>query len=71
VWRLQTKENNGLTNIKSKLLQQTTENKKQVDDAPCEVKEFYEIKDILIGILIDFIILYGLERVILAHINAV
>jgi hypothetical protein len=36
---------------KSKLLQQT-----QVDDAPCEVKEFYEVKEILI----DFIILYGL-----------
>jgi hypothetical protein len=38
-YRLQTKQNNGLTNIKRKLLQQT-----QVDDAPCEVKEFYEIK---------------------------
>jgi hypothetical protein len=36
---------------KSKLLQQT-----QVDDAPCEVKEFYEIKEIVI----DFIILYEL-----------
>jgi hypothetical protein len=33
--KLQKKQNNGLTNIKSKLLQQT-----QVDDAPCEVKEF-------------------------------
>jgi hypothetical protein len=29
---------------------------KRVDDAPWEVKEFYEIKDILT----DFIILYGL-----------
>jgi hypothetical protein len=38
-YRLQTKQNNGLTNIESKLLQQT-----QVDDAPYEVKEFYEIK---------------------------
>jgi hypothetical protein len=38
-YRLQEKQNSGLTNIKSKLLQQT-----QVDDAPCEVKEFYEIK---------------------------
>jgi hypothetical protein len=51
IYRLQTKQSNGLTNIKSKLLQQT-----QVDYAPCEVKEFYEIKEILI----DFIILYGL-----------
>jgi hypothetical protein len=38
-YRLQKKQNNGLMNVKSKLLQQT-----QVDDAPCEVKEFYEIK---------------------------
>jgi hypothetical protein len=38
-YRLQKKQNNGLTNIKSKLLQQT-----HVDDVPCEVKEFYEIK---------------------------
>jgi hypothetical protein len=38
-YRLQRKQNIGLTNIESKLLQQT-----QVDDAPCEVKEFYEIK---------------------------
>jgi hypothetical protein len=36
-YRLQKKQNNGLTNIESKLLQQT-----QVDDAPCEVKECYE-----------------------------
>jgi hypothetical protein len=50
-YRLQKKQNNGLTNIESRLLQQT-----QVDDAPCEVKEFYEIKEILIG----FIILYEL-----------
>jgi hypothetical protein len=50
-YRLQKKQNNGLTNIESKLLQQT-----QVDDAPCEVKEFYESKEILI----DFIISYGL-----------
>jgi hypothetical protein len=47
-YRLQKKPNNVLTNIKSRLLQQT-----QVDDAFCEVKEFYEIKEILI----DFIIL--------------
>jgi hypothetical protein len=47
-YRLQTKQNNGLTNIKSKLLQQTPGNKKQVDDAPCEVEEYYEIKEILI-----------------------
>jgi hypothetical protein len=35
----ETKQNNGLTNIKSKPLQQT-----QVDDALCEEKEFYKIK---------------------------
>jgi hypothetical protein len=61
-YRLQKKQNNGLTNIKSKLLQQTLGKRyslKQADDAPCEVKEFYEIMEILI----DFIILYGLWHV--------
>jgi hypothetical protein len=38
-YRLQMKHNNGLTNIKSKLLQQT-----QVGDAPCEVKEFAKLR---------------------------
>jgi hypothetical protein len=38
-YRLQKKQNNGLTNTKSNLLQQT-----QVDYAPCEVKEFKKIK---------------------------
>jgi hypothetical protein len=38
-YRSQKKQSNGLTTIKSRLLQQT-----QVDDGPCEVKEFYEIK---------------------------
>jgi hypothetical protein len=39
-FRLQKKQNNGLTNIKNKLLQQT-----QVDDAHSEVKVFYKIKE--------------------------
>jgi hypothetical protein len=38
-YMLQKKQNNGLTNIESKLLQQP-----QVDDDPCEVKKNYEIK---------------------------
>jgi hypothetical protein len=48
-YRLQKKQNNGLTNMKSKLLQT------HVDDAHCVVKEFYEMEDILI----EFIMLYG------------
>jgi hypothetical protein len=58
-YRLQMKQNNGLTNIKISCYNKHLEirySSKQVDDAPCEVKEFYEIKEILI----DFIILYGL-----------
>jgi hypothetical protein len=55
-YRLQTKQNNGLTDIKSKLLQQTPGNKIQFETSGRRPLwgEFYEI----MGILIDFIILY-------------
>jgi hypothetical protein len=54
--------NNGLMNIKSRLLQQTFGNKIQFETSgrlPLGSEEFYESKKILIGILIDFT-LYGL-----------
>jgi hypothetical protein len=58
-YRLQKKQNNGLTNIQSKLLQQTLGNKDTVRNkwmTPFVREEFYEIKEIVI----EFIILHGL-----------
>jgi hypothetical protein len=58
--------NNGLMKTKSRLLQQifgTRYSSEQVDDSPGGrriLREFYVIKKILIGNLIDFIITYGL-----------
>jgi hypothetical protein len=52
-YRLQKKQNNGLNEYKTKLLQRTPGNidtvrnkwtTSLVDDIPCEVKEFYGIK---------------------------
>jgi hypothetical protein len=45
-YRLQKKQNNGLMNIESRLLQQTPGNK---DTVPNKWTKFYEIKTILIG----------------------
>jgi hypothetical protein len=71
-YRLQMKQNNGLTNIKkvsccNKHLEIKIQFKASGQRPLSGEKEFYKIKEILI----DFIILYGLQRMILAHITAV